>query len=187
MAGLFKSIFRWYFQKTGWKVEGNIPEGVHKAIIIGGAHTSNWDLIYALGSLFTRNLRIKFIIKKEALVFPLKSFLLSLGAIPVNRNPKATTHYVDQLAEVFKKSDECFLAIAPEGTRKAVKKWKTGYYHIAKKANVPIIVCYLDYQNKIGHFGKVIDPNVVTEEESMAQMKEYLKKARPKVPENFIL
>lgn len=186
MFRLFKFIFRFYFNATGWKIQGEIPDGVKKAVLIGGAHTSNWDLIYSLGAMFTLERRFRFLIKKEALVFPLKNFLLSLGALPIIRDPKAANNYVDQLASVFKNSEECFLCIAPEGTRKAVKKWKTGYYHIAKKADVPIIVCYFDYPNKVAHIGKMIYTSL-TEHEAMAEMKEVLRSASPQVPENFVL
>ena len=165
-------------------MEGNIPEGVNKAVLIGGAHTSNWDLLYSLGTMYVLDRQFKFLIKKEALVFPIKNFLLSLGAWPIDRSKKAKTNYVDQLAGYFKQSEECFLCIATEGTRKAVKKWKSGYYHIAQKAKVPVIVCYLDYKNKVGHIGKMLAMDL-TEEESMRQMKEELHKARPLIPENF--
>jgi 1-acyl-sn-glycerol-3-phosphate acyltransferase len=171
---------------TGWRVQGEIPPGVNKAVLVGGGHTSNWDLVYALGTMFTINRRFRYIIKKEALVFPLKNFLLSLGAIPIDRSPQAKHNYVDQLAQVFDSSKECFLCIAPEGTRKAVKKWKTGFYHIAQRARVPVIVCYLDYPQKIAHVGCVLGLEL-SEEEAMLKMKEELKKAAPLIPENFVL
>mgnify|MGYP003682976793 CR=1 FL=1 len=186
MFSIFKYLFKFYFEITGWKVSGNIPPGVNKAVLIGGGHTSNWDLIYSLGTMFTLNRKFRFIIKKEALVFPLKNFLLKMGALPVIRNSNKATNYVDQLAKVFKESEECFLCIAPEGTRKAVKKWKTGYYHIAKSANVPIIVCFLDYQKKLAHIGPLIETDL-SEEEVLAATKDYLKLAVPKNPKNFIL
>lgn len=186
MFFIFKNFFKHYFNLTGWKIQGEIPPGINKAVLIGGAHTSNWDLLYSLGTMFNLNRKFRFIIKKEALVFPVKNFLLTLGALPIDRNPNATHNYVDQLAQVFNDSEECFLCIAPEGTRKAVKKWKTGFYHIAQKANVPVIVCYLDYKNKIANIGKVLDKNL-SQEEAMAQMKEFLLQANPKNPQNFAI
>lgn len=184
MFVFFRYLFKNYFNWTGWRIQGKIPEGVNKAVLIGGAHTSNWDLVFSLGTMFNMDRRFRFLIKREALVFPLKNFLLSLGALPIDRSSTSKHHYVDQLAEVFEESDEIFLCIAPEGTRKAVKKWKTGFYHIAKKANVPIIVCFLDYKNKVATIGKVLDRNL-SESEAMSQMKDFLKQANPKNPENF--
>ena len=184
MASLFKFIIRFYFNKTGWTVAGEIPSHINKAVLVAGGHTSNWDLIYSLGTMFTLNKNFKFIIKQEALVFPIKNFLLALGALPVNRSPKEKHNYVDQLASTFADKSEMFLCIAPEGTRKSVKKWKTGYYYIAKKSNVPIIVCYLDYKTKVAHIGKVIETNK-PEPEVMAEMKKVLVHAVPKIPENF--
>lgn len=134
--------------------------------------------------MFTLEREFKFLIKKEALVFPIKNFLLSLGALPINRGPNAKMSYVDQLATVFSSRKEFFLCIAPEGTRKAVKKWKTGYYHIAKKADVPVIVCYLDYANKVAKIGKILYTNI-PEDELTIEMKNVLKQASPKNPKNF--
>ena len=186
MLSLFKIIFRSYFKITGWKIQGEIPCGIRKAVLVGGAHTSNWDLIYTLGAMFTLDRKFRFMIKKEALVFPLKNFLLSLGALPIDRDSKSKLNYVEQLALVFKNSEECFLCIAPEGTRKAIKKWKTGYYHIAKQANVPVIVCCLDYGKKRACIKKTIYTQK-TEPEAMAEMKSSLKGVVPRNPQNFIL
>lgn len=186
MLSLFKFIFRKYFEWTGWEVVGEIPKGIDQAVLVAGGHTSNWDLIYSLGTMYTIDRKFRFIIKKEALVFPLKNFLLSLGAYPISRDPKGKHNYVDQMATMFDSEGENFLCIAPEGTRKAVKKWKTGFYHIAKKANVPIIYCYLDYPNKKAHIGKMIRTNL-SQSEAMIEMKEVFRNAKPKVPANFTL
>ncbi len=185
MLWLFKFLFKSYFNWTGWTVAGEIPPGVKKAVLIGGAHTSNWDLIFSLGTMFNLDRRFRFIIKKEALVFPLKNFLLALGALPIDRRPCAGHNYVEQLAQVFAQDEECFLCIAPEGTRKPVSKWKTGFYHIAQQAGVPIIVCYLDYEKKVAHIGKALSSERSLEE-TLAEAKLVLQNAKPKIPQNFI-
>lgn len=118
-------------------------------------------------------------------MFPLRSFLMALGALPVDRSPQTKHRYVDQLAQVFSENEEIFLCMAPEGTRKPVKKWKTGFYHISQKAQVPIIVCYLDYQKKEAHIGKALDLNI-SEEQTVLESKQVLQKASPWIPENFI-
>ncbi len=185
MMRLLKSFVRFLFRVSGWRIEGKVPHDLKKAVLVGAPHTSNWDLFYTLGLMFTLNLNFRFLIKDEALVFPIKSFMLALGAYPVKRSEPGQ-HYVDQIAKVFDETDECFLCIAPEGTRKPVKNWKTGFYHIAKKAKVPVMVGYLDCKLKKVHIGYVLDSNL-NEEETMAALKSHLKKAVPKKPENFIL
>ncbi|MCJ8276582.1 MAG: 1-acyl-sn-glycerol-3-phosphate acyltransferase [Bdellovibrionales bacterium] len=181
-----KRIFTFIFKLLGWEVTGGIPEDIKKAVLVAGGHTSNWDLLYSVATLYILNKDFSFLIKKEALIFPFKKFLLSLGAIPIDRDSKGQTNYVDQMAKVFEARSEAYLCLAPEGTRSATKDWKSGFYHIAKKANVPIIVCYLDYPNKKTVVGKVLTTDK-SADEVMNEMKEYLKVARPKHPDRFLL
>lgn len=186
---LYAQFMKWFirslFQLLGWKIEGDIPKNIKKAVIVGFPHTSNWDLFYTLGLMFTLKRNFRFVIKKEALVFPIKNFLLSLGAYPVRRT-KDGTNLVEQIAKVFDEGDEGFLCIAPEGTRKPVTEIKTGFYYIAQKAQVPILVGYLDCSKKTVHIGDVLDSSK-TEAEVISELKDILKKAVAKKPENFAL
>ncbi len=186
MKHLFQRIIVFLFKLSGWNVVGEIPSGMKKAVLVGAPHTSNWDLFYTLGLMYTIDLKFRFLIKEEAMVFPIKYFLRAFGAYPVARSEPGH-HYVDQIAHVFDEDEECFLCIAPEGTRKPVKKWKTGFYHIAEKAEVPILIGYLDCSKKNVHIGEVLDPSRLSEEAAMAELKEILKKAVAKKPENFVL
>ena len=173
------------FRLSGWRVEGNIPEGIQKAIIVGAPHTSNWDLFYTLGLMFTLDRRFRLVIKKEALVFPIKGLLLGLGAYPIART-KQGTNLVDQIAKIFEEDQECCLCIAPEGTRKAVTELKTGFYHIANKAGVALVVGYPDCDNKVVHIGQLLDSSK-SEDEVIRDFKTILKQAVAKRPENFTL
>lgn len=146
-----KVISKALLRMMGWKI-GPIIEDVPKCVICAAPHTSNWDLI--IGKLFYtaigRNAR--FLIKKEWFFFPFNLIFKSIGGIPVDR--KKSTSVTDQVAKLFRINDEFQIAITPEGTRKKVDEWKKGFYYIALKAAVPIMMVYIDYQNKeIGYKG----------------------------------
>ena len=129
----------------GWKVIGNLPKN-EKYIIAVVPHSSYFDLIIAVLIRTYSGLKIKFIGKKE-LFNPFTSFLFEfLGGIPVDRSKNS--NIVDEVVELLKLGKIKILAIAPEGTRKRVKKWKTGFYYIALKANLPILMVSFDYIRK---------------------------------------
>ena len=129
----------------GWKVIGHLPKN-EKYIIAVVPHSSYFDLIIAVLIRTYSGLKIKFIGKKE-LFNPITSFLFRfLGGIPVDRTKKL--NIVDEVVELFKLDKIKILAIAPEGTRKRVEKWKTGFYYIALKANLPILMVSFDYHRK---------------------------------------
>lgn len=180
---MLQRLFLGYFRWRGWRVVGELPKDLRRAVIVGGAHTSNWDLLFTLITMFHLNKKFRFMIKKEALVFPLRGLLLRLGALPVERNSKKNA--VDQVAQVINESEECFLCIAPEGTRKPVKDWKSGYYYIAKTADVPVMVAYLDYPKKTLHVGTFLTEGL-TVEQSMSELKQVMGRSVPVKPKNFL-
>ena len=129
----------------GWKVTGYLPTK-EKYVIAVVPHSSYFDLIIAVLIRTYSGLKIKFIGKKE-LFNPITSFLFKyLGGIPVDRTKKL--NIVDEIVDLFKSGKIKILAIAQEGTRKRVKKWKTGFYYIALKANLPILMVSFDYMKK---------------------------------------
>ena len=129
----------------GWKVIGSLPIN-EKYIIAVVPHSSYFDLIIAILIRTYSGLKIKFIGKKE-LFNPITSFLFKfLGGIPVDRTKKS--NIVDNVVELFKLGKINILAVAPEGTRKRVKKWKTGFYYIALKVEIPILMVSFDYSRK---------------------------------------
>ncbi|MCF7569101.1 1-acyl-sn-glycerol-3-phosphate acyltransferase [Sabulilitoribacter arenilitoris] len=138
-----------YFKLLGWKAVGNINfsnNTVKKAIIIAVPHTS-WRDFY-IGILLRSVLGVKtnFVGKKELFVFPIGWFFRALGGAPINR--QTNENKVQAIAKLFAEHDEFRMAMAPEGTRKKVKEWRTGFYYIAKEAKVPIIMFTLDFENK---------------------------------------
>jgi 1-acyl-sn-glycerol-3-phosphate acyltransferase len=153
------------FKLTGWKVKGALPPGVKKCVMIAAPHTSNWDFIYARAAFFLMGVPVRYTIKKESMsTFPLNIILKSLGAIPVERN-KERAHKSGQgslvfaMADLFRERDELVVLVTPEGTRKFVPKWKTGFYHVALRAKVPIVLGYLDYAKKEAGIGPLVQPS----------------------------
>ncbi|GAA3789675.1 1-acyl-sn-glycerol-3-phosphate acyltransferase [Corallibacter vietnamensis] len=148
-----------YFKILGWKVVGNknfSKDVVKKAVLIAVPHTS-WHDFY-IGVLLRQVVGIKsnFIAKKELFVGPLGWYLKRIGGAPINRKSKENN--VEAIARIFNSKEEFRLALAPEGTRKKVDEWKTGFYYIAKTANVPIIMFTLDFKNKQNNISEPFYP-----------------------------
>ncbi|MCF6274698.1 MAG: 1-acyl-sn-glycerol-3-phosphate acyltransferase [Robiginitomaculum sp.] len=146
-------IGRMLLRSIGYKVEGKFANEP-KMILIAAPHTSNWDLIIALGTILSLGVRINFMMKKSAFFFPFKNLFMSLGGMPIDRaNPKAT---VKQIIRTFEERNKFWYAILPEGTRKPVDTWKAGFIRIARKANVPIYMMGLDARTKTLHLDKLV-------------------------------
>ena len=142
---MFRLISLLIFKINGWKIDDRLvyPE---KCIIIAAPHTSNWDFLIGQCYRYIQKIYPKYLIKSE-LFYPILGTILRLnGGIPVYRDK--AHNVVSQIVEKFNTSNKFRLALAPEGTRSKVKKWKTGFYHIALKANVPIVLCKLDFKTK---------------------------------------
>jgi 1-acyl-sn-glycerol-3-phosphate acyltransferase len=131
----------------------NIPPESAKCVLVFAPHTSWRDFV--IGKLFMTTLGVNasFLIKKKAFVFPLGGILKRLGGIPVEKgNPEQFTNFA---SDIIKKEEKMALLICPEGTRKLVKKWKRGFYTISQKANVPLVLGYIDYNSRRCGMGPV--------------------------------
>lgn len=133
-----------------WRVEGEFPD-LRKFIIIIAPHTSNWDFIAALFCDLALDLEAGFLAKHSIFVGPFGRWLKSLGGIPVVRS--ASHNIVSQVAAEFARRDRMVLAIAPEGTRRKVQSWKSGYWYIARAAGVPILPVGLDFGRRAAVIG----------------------------------
>lgn len=136
-----------YFKIMGWKFYGSWPAGIKKAVVIVVPHTS-WHDFY-LGLLVRRILGVemKFMAKKELFKPPFGWYFKWMGGTPLDRT--AGQNKVEAIAAMFREKEEFRLTLAPEGTRKKVKDWKTGFYYIAKTADVPIVMVAFDFGNKL--------------------------------------
>ena len=139
----------------GWRLEPLPSYFSGKHVIIGFPHTSNMDTVRAFAGFRIIRRTGHIMIKKEWFVWPVSFFLKAIGGIPIDRS--ASRGVVEQMVEIFKTRDEFLLAIVPEGTRKKVPTIKTGFWHIARAANVSIICWYLDNKNKTARWlGEII-------------------------------
>lgn len=141
--GITKFVF---YRLMGWKIEGQFDRNIKKAVVIVVPHTSWYDFYIGV---FTRRLlkiEINYIAKKELFQWPIGWYFRWMGGVPLDRTPGQNK--VEAIAEIFRKKDVFRLAMAPEGTRKKVLKWKTGFYYIAMASKVPIIPVAFDYATK---------------------------------------
>ncbi|WP_053977705.1 1-acyl-sn-glycerol-3-phosphate acyltransferase [Mangrovimonas xylaniphaga] len=172
-----------YFRILGWKVVGNVTmskDTVKKAVLIAVPHTS-WHDFY-IGVLLRQVVGIKsnFIAKKELFMGPLGWYMKAIGGAPINRG--TNENKVDAIARIFNNKEEFRLALAPEGTRQKVEEWKTGFYYIAKAANVPIIMFTLDFENKQNLISEPFYPTD-NKEADFEYMKSFFKGVKGKIPE----
>lgn len=141
----------------GWTIIGSPPQDLKKCVILAAPHTSMSD--FAIGRLayWKLGVPVRFLIKIEMFKYPFFSWLLKkCGGIPVERGKR--NNLVNYIADLFNKSEELNVVITPEGTRKYTENWKKGFYFIALKANIPIVLGFVDYKKKEGGFGPILFP-----------------------------
>ncbi len=168
----------------GWKALYTVKEPLDSYIIIVAPHTSLWDFIIGRLTMSALNLHGKFMIKKEMFRFPFKHLLTWFGGVPVDR--KNGSNVVKPIVDLLKKSHDFGLVITPEGTRKLTTHWKKGYYFIAHAANVPIVLGYVDYKQKICCVADVLHPTG-NYEEDFKIIQEFYRGRVGRHPERFNL
>jgi 1-acyl-sn-glycerol-3-phosphate acyltransferase len=166
---LFAALCRGLLRLAGWRLSGEFPD-VAKLVVIAAPHSSNWDAI--IGMLFKVGLRlqVRFIGKREAFVWPLGPVLRALGGIPIDRS--AAHGVVEAIEREFATHERFWFALAPEGTRKKVQKWKSGFWHIARAAGVPILPVYFHYPGKTLGIGPLLHATADLEAD-MARIREF--------------
>lgn len=187
---MFKLIARFCFWLTGWKQVGKYPPELKKAVMIAAPHTSNWDFFYARAGFFIMGVPVRTTIKKEAMFFPLNLVLQFFGVIPIDRNKKGDglrkqNSLVDAMINLFEERENLVILITPEGTRRYVPRWKTGFYHVARGANVPIVLGYLDYEKKHAGVGPVVYPSDDVDAD-LAKILDFYREIKGKYPENGV-
>ena len=159
---MLKIISRILLMVKGWSYNVDIIKPFDKCVLIIAPHTSAWDMALGKAIFVLSKIPAKIAVKKEAFFWPLNWLLRYLGAIPIDRTPKDGSKQrislVDAMANSIKKEKKIVMVITPEGSRGKRKQWKTGFYHIALKANVPIALGYLDFDVKEGIIEKIIYP-----------------------------
>ena len=172
-----------YFKLLGWNITGNTnfsKDTVKKAVIIALPHTSWHDFYIGLLLRKITNVKTNFVGKKELFTWPFGYYFRAVGGAPLDRT--SGQNKVQAIAELFKDKEEFRLTLAPEGTRKKVEEWKTGFYYIAKEAQVPIIMFTLDFQHKVNHVSEPFYPTEDSEAD-FKFMKSFFKDVVGKKPE----
>ena len=158
----FYSIGRLGLSILGWKTKGQVPD-LKKFVLICAPHTSNWDFVFFLLMVFKFRMRVYWMGKEAMFRPPFRTLLLWLGGIPIDRSRSANT--VSQMANAFDRADQLIIALAPSGTRSRDVGWKTGFYHIAREAGVPIVCGFVDYKRRTGGIGPAFFPKGDTRRE----------------------
>ncbi len=153
---LRRLLARVFLGLTGWKVEGVRPDA-KQYVLIAAPHTSNWDFPYFLAFAAYFEIEAAWMGKHTIFRWPFGRIMRALGGIPVQRHKREDL--VSAMARTFDDREELALTVPAEGTRSLVEYWKSGFYHIATTANVPIVMSYLDYAKKIGGFGPAFFPS----------------------------
>lgn len=149
------ALGRCFLGGLGWRFDSEIPN-VSRAVIIVAPHTSNMDFFVGVAAMFALGIRLDFLGKHTLFFPPLGSVMRWLGGIPVDRRTAAGV--VDETVMLFAARERMILALAPEGTRRSVGRWKTGFYFVARDARVPIVPVALDYRRRVIRLGGRFDP-----------------------------
>ena len=154
MGGLARGVALLFLRATGWHPEGERPSAP-RFVLIAAPHTSNWDLAYLLALSVVFELRVHWMGKHTLFRGPMGNVMRALGGIPVVRHERL--NMVDAMAVQFQERDSLALVVPAEGTRGRTEHWKSGFYHIARQAGVPVVMGYLDYARRRGGFGPALE------------------------------
>ena len=176
-----KTISGKILKKLGWKITGDFG-GLKKSITIFAPHTANIDAIYGKLGFTELGVKFKFLSKKELFFFPMSLVMKQFGSIPVSGVKDKNAIY--QVADLLNNTDELHIVVSPEGWIKRVTKWNKGFYYMAQKAHVPIVVAYLDYEKKeMGVKDRIYDSADFNE--VINQINHIYKDVKGKCPERF--
>lgn len=145
-------LYRW----KGWTIDGHLPD-LPKFVIAGAPHSSNWDFVFFIGATAEEGVEPSFMGKHTLFQGIMRNFMFDMGGIPIDRTKRA--NYVEQVADEFARREHLALVIAAEGTRTTDGSWKSGFYHIAQAANVPIVPAWVCNERNILGFGPPVWPS----------------------------
>jgi len=169
------------FKLNGWKIIGSHAYP-RKCLVIAAPHTSNWDFLIGRCYAYIIGVKPRYLVKSELFLPVLRIWIKFNGGIPVFR--KAKNNVVEQVVDMFKNDTQFQLGIAPEGTRKKVVKWKTGFYHIASTAKVPLLLFAMDYKKKeVGIIAEFMTTGDF--EKDMLFIQQQYANVTGKIPENY--
>lgn len=176
---MIQSISQFILRVMGWQTISTIPP-LEKYVLVGAPHTTNWDFPLTLLALSSLGVKFNWVAKHTLFWWPLGLFLKAIGGISVDRSGGMA--FLKQAIELYKDRDKLILAIAPEGTRSRTSHWKSGFYVIARKANVPIVLGSIDYPTKQITIGMALMPSGNIEKD-FKRIREFYRGKKGKYPE----
>jgi 1-acyl-sn-glycerol-3-phosphate acyltransferase len=171
-----------YLKLCGWQLAGEPHPDLERYVLIAAPHTSNWDLPLTLAFGVILDLRISWVGKHTLFQWPIGGLMRALGGIPIDR--RARHNMVERLAALFKEHAHLILVVPAEGTRSRTEYWRSGFYHIAQAANVPIVLGFLDYDRKLGGLGPALLPTGDVKAD-MDQIRAFYADKKGRYPERF--
>jgi len=159
---ILRKIGRFGINISGWTIKGNVPDE-ERIVLIAAPHTSNWDFVLAMLAIFGLNIKLRWLGKHSIFKPGFKNFFEWLGGIPVYRDNPSTL--IESIVDIVKKEKSIVIAMTPEGTRKKVKRWKTGFLRIAKQTQSKILLISIDATTKSIEIGKIFNPTGDNEED----------------------
>jgi len=180
ISGLFTQLCVLWFKLAGWKIKGRFPPEIKQYVLVVAPHTSNVDFFVGVAARKLLGINVKYLAKSELFRFPIQRLLLNLGGYPVDRSKKNSL--VDQVTGYFRDQDDFALCVTPEGTRGKVSEWRTGFYIMAVKARVPIVMVGFDYDRKTVVISDFFEPSGDMEKD-LGFMHAFFGKINPKHPE----
>ncbi len=179
-----KNIYTRLFHALGFRLINSPPPEMRKCILLFAPHTSNWDYILGVTCMRGLNMPIKVVIKNMWTRFPFGLIIKPLGGIGITRSDTKGASQVDKIASSIEDYPEIALVVTPEGSRSLRTEWKTGFYYIAQKANLPIITIKGNYKDKTAEFGPVIQHGTDFET-AMHTIAQYYNDSQAKYPADF--
>ena len=185
---VFEKLAEQSLKMLGWEIDNHWRLDLEQCVMIAAPHTSNWDALYARLALKALGVNVRLTIKDSYMKLPFGPFVRAMGGIGINRAPKKTGEpylsMVQVMTDLFKTHPKLVMIVTPEATRAKQEQWKTGFYHVALAAGVPIALAYMDYVQKKTGVGKIIYPTG-NYEQDMAEIMGFYAKINAKFPEKF--
>ena len=156
LSRIVRRIIWTIYRLQGWKIETGLP-AIPKYVIAGAPHTSNWDFVFFTGATAEEGIEPSFMGKHTLFKGFMRNFMFDMGGVPIDRTKRA--NYVEQVADAFRAAERLALVIAAEGTRSSDGEWKSGFWHIAREAKVPIVLAWVSWKDRRLGFSDPIEPS----------------------------
>lgn len=185
---MFEKLAEQTLGLMGWEIDNHWDLDIDQCVMIAAPHTSNWDALYARLALKALGVNVRLTIKDSYMKFPFGPFVRAMGGIGIDRSAKQEGQerpsMVQLMSDLFKTHPKLVMLVTPEGTRAKKEQWKTGFYHVAVNAGVPIALAYMDYAKKKTGIGKIVYPSGDYQKD-MTEIMAFYAEINAKFPEKF--